>query len=442
MKLRRFNYKLKENKKKPLIISGLLIMVLLIGITIYSTYAEYKVTDSYNIIEGEVDFFEKRDLTVAVKLVDSDGNVTYVEEIPTEGYTFDAERSYCINGSTISFNDGKVAVSDIVGKEKCTVYFKQLTTPSLYEAILANNTLVTTTPDFSVAATDENTNIYQAPDDLGTSYYFRGAVTNNYVKFGTYAAGSTVNGVTYNEETPMYWRIVRINGDGSIRLIYDGTTPVANGIKHTAYIGNTKYNENADDAKYLGYTYEGTDDAGETVQVDSTIKGVVDDWYEEHLKDNYDEYIADGIFCNDKVVSSTYNEMIFYSPSGRLSSATPLLTCTNKEDRYTMADITNGNGLLSNPVGLITADEAMYAGSLYQTDISSYYLYSGYTLWTLTVDRFTASGSTMWGVNDKGGLYVSYTTTKPYARPVINLKADVKIIGNGTIETPYEIITE
>ena len=88
-----------------------------------------------------------------------------------------------------------------------------------------------------VATTDEG--IYQTQDDYGTTYYFRGAVENNYVKFADY-----------------YWRIVRINGDGSIRMIYDGTTAHANGESSSdRQIGTSAFNQNYDDNAYVGYMY-------------------------------------------------------------------------------------------------------------------------------------------------------------------------------------------
>ncbi|MBQ6687259.1 MAG: hypothetical protein IJN03_01905, partial [Bacilli bacterium] len=235
------------------------------------------------------------------------------------------------------------------------------------------------------------------------SYYFRGAPTNNYVKFGTYAKDTTLTVYDYNNwttkevevasGTPMYWRIVRINGDGTIRMIYDGTSPVENGVSHTATIANTAYNTDYNEAKYVGYTYDVNG-----VETDSTIKSVVDDWYEEHLKENYEKYIADSIFCNDREiykyeylnedwsVTTDPNAAVYtneyYGPMGRLGdNKAPELTCANKSDRYTTSE-SLGNGLLSNPVGLLTADEAYLAGGNNVAGNSTYYLYSNEMYWT------------------------------------------------------------
>ena len=126
---------------------------------------------------------------------------------------------------------------------------------------------ITAKNDFSVATVDGEGGLYKTIDDLGESYYFRGDVTNNYVQFGSYAANSEVNGTTYTETTPMYWRIVRINGDGTIRLVYDGTEKVENGVSHNSKITNG-YFESEQSVNY------GT----------SEIKKLIDSWYNTHLK--------------------------------------------------------------------------------------------------------------------------------------------------------------
>ena len=450
MALKKFNYKLKENKKKPLIISGIIVLVLLVGVTIYNTYAAYKATTSYNILQGEIEFFEKRDLTIAVKLVDDEGNVEYSEDFPTEGYTFDPVKSYCVNGAKISYSNGAASITEVKGKEKCTLYFNEY--GALAQAILANNTLVTTTPDFSQAATDVNTNIYKAEDDFGTSYYFRGAVTNNYVQFGAYASNSKINvmdpdswentEVIFSEETPMYWRIVRVNGDGTIRLVYDGTEKVENGTNHRANVGLTTYN--ADDSLNVNYG-------------DSNIKGVVDTWYDTHLKTNYGSNVADGIFCNDKEVSSyTYYDEDWntttqgnaaytdtnYAPYDRLGNKkAPSLTCTRTEDRYT-TKTSLGNGQLTHPVGLLTADEVFFAGGKAARNYS-YYLYSGDYFWTSApyFSSVSYGGAYVWNVSVDGTVTSDRVTHDYGARPVINLKANVSFTGNGSFETPYVIQT-
>ncbi|CCY87984.1 unknown [Mycoplasma sp. CAG:956] len=101
-------------------------------------------------------------------------------------------------------------------------------------------------------------------DVYETSYYFRGNITNNYVKFGGF-----------------YWHILRINGDGSIRLVYDGTSAHDNNESSSdRIIGNSKYNSSANDNTYVGYMYGSTGassyDATHANTNDSTIKIYID----------------------------------------------------------------------------------------------------------------------------------------------------------------------
>ena len=457
MGLKRFDYKLKDNsKKKSIIVTSIIVLVLLVGITIYATYAEYKDTKTYNIIQGKVGEFINGDIKISVVAIDPEGKETSIKEFPSYlEYNFLAEQSSCINGSTIEFDEIKwSATISSSGKDTCTLKFEQRSDKTLANAIKANTVLIEDEPDFSVVATDANTNIYQAIDDLGDSYYFRGAPTNNYVQFGEYATETTLNLFDYNSwgsktvtvpaGTPMYWRIVRINGDGSIRLIYDGIELVANGVAHTATIQATAYNTNRNDAKYVGYTY---DNSG--TQTDSTIKGVIDAWYDKHLKTTYGSYIADGIFCNDRSGATTGEYgYIYYAPYDRLyTNKTPTLTCKNKADRYTTSTEI-GNGKLTDaegnarPIGLLTADEAIMAGGATASNMT-YYLYSGEFYWTSAPYLFDDNFAYVWRVGNGGGVnsnYVSHGGSG--ARPVINLKADTLIEGKGTIDSPYKLASQ
>ena len=458
MGLKRFDYKLKDNsKKKSIIVASIIVLVLLIGVTIYATYAAYKDTKTYNIIQGKVGEFINGDIKINVVAIDPEGKETSIKEFPSYlEYNFLAEQSSCTNGSTIEFDEIKwSAIISSSGKDTCTLKFEQRSDKTLANAIKANTTLVETTPDFSVAATDENTNIYQAEDDLGTSYYFRGASTNNYVKFGTYAEDITINPSSiylcdYWEPEPinvssgasMYWRIVRINGDGSIRLIYDGTELTTNAEEHYAGIGSTVYNSLSVDSTYLGYTYDNNG-----IQVNSDIKTFVDTWYNKNLYLNYNKFMADSIFCNDKsgqrkeTIGRT--EYIFYSPYDRIwENKNPVLTCSNKYDRYTVNDIDNGNGYLNYPIGLLTSDEAIMAGGeIYDSAIMNYgnYLDSCGTNWTLSAAFSEPNYQSFWVTEYDSFMNVSFELN---ARPVINLDANIKMYGSGTMDDPYRLTKE
>ena len=363
-------------------------------------------------------------------------------------YTFDSETGYyqlsgdlvqatleeCRNGTKAC---GEYTLDNTTQDYKYKTLYKITSFTNTTKADTSSTLYMTTqsifsTSIFNIPTADGEGKLYKTADDLGDSYYFRGDVTNNYVQFGAYATGSTVNGTTYNSETSMYWRIVRINGDGTIRLAYDGTAKVENGTTHNTIIGKASYN--AED--YLNVNYGASD-----------IKGVVDAWYNTHLKTNYGSYITDGIFCNEKEVTSEDTRYKYYSASARLSSTSnirPQLTCTRSEDRYT-TNSSLGNGQLTHPVGLLTADEAVFAGGSYYSNVN-YYLVSGDEFWTSTPDHSSTRDyyTLFWSMYDDGriGSGKSYSNTNFGVRPVVNLRADVEFTGNGSFETPYVIVTE
>ena len=301
-------------------------------------------------------------------------------------------------------------------------------------------------PNFNVAATT-NEGIYAAEDDLGISYYFRGAVENNYVKFAGY-----------------YWRIIRINGDGTIRMIYDGTTAHSNGesspdrqLQNVAF--NTNYNDNA----YVGYMYgtpgSSTYEATHANINNSTIKTANDAWYKTNIQDKgYGDYVADAIYCNDRQVTSFLDtgltgngigtQETAYGFTGRYSyteeglpNFTPTLKCAQANDRFTTST-SLGSGNLTYPVGLLTADEENMAGGMYAFNNNSYYLYTGDYYWLFSPYGFNLGDGAayVWNVF-QGGMVPIPVHYSSYGglRPVISLKSNIGFSGNGTMNNPFEI---
>ena len=287
-------------------------------------------------------------------------------------------------------------------------------------------------PDFNqVATTDEG--IFAAEDDLGTSYYFRGAVENNYVKFADF-----------------YWRIIRINGDGTIRMIYDGTSAHSNGESSTdRQLQSTAFNTNDSDNAYVGYMY-GTPDSStyEETHVNtnnSTIKIANDNWYKTNIVDaGYSQYVADAIYCNDRSLSSgtgiSYNDTVYMAYYRLSTNKTPSLKCPQNNDKFTISS-SLGNGNLTYPVGLLTLDEVVYAGGKYDISNSSYYLYSGQSYWTISPRHFNRGSSDVWLVYFAGSLLSGPVDYSWALRPVISLKSDIAFSGNGSMTEPFEIVS-
>ncbi len=299
----------------------------------------------------------------------------------------------------------------------------------------------------------ESTNAYlcSAPDDYGTSYYFRGTPKNNYVKFAGF-----------------YWRILRINGDGSIRMIYAGDADVIDSLENKAevlangyddgdtgytQIGESAYNSSYNDNAYVGYMY-GTPGSSSYEEThantnDSTIKTVVDNWYKTNIEEaRYASYISDTLFCNDRSfasnnsgtgagTSTTYYRWHNVPWTSGTDKTNPRLMCKEQNDRFTVEDARMGNGDLTYPVGLLTTDEAALAGG-YDRSNSGYYLYTGNTYWTMSPYTFSGSFAYVRRVHSTGhvnsGDYVDYSYG---VRPVLNLKSGSLKSGSGTVLDPY-----
>ena len=339
---------------------------------------------------------------------------------------------------------------------------KELVRPkmSAYATLLALNltdSIKTDTPNFSKTScssgcAEATVGIYSMEDDLGTSYYFRGDVENNYVSFAN-----------------KYWRIIRINGDGTVRMIYDGTSAHANGESSTdRIVGSDAFNENSDDNTYVGYMY-GTADATTYAEThsnkyDSNIKTYLENiWYASTIVDTeYEQYIADAIYCNDRDVDDEnypYPEYMYgiggndtiYMFASRNLVGNLTLKCKTQNDRFTYSESVGGvlgNGKLKAPVGLITADEAFMSGvtNTYPEGIQLNYLYTGSSFWTMTADSSGGDDphiSYMPVVHGDGYYWVEPVDNYEVGiRPVITLYSDAlkySSTSNGSMDNPFTV---
>ena len=328
--------------------------------------------------------------------------------------------------------------------------------PTFAETILANNEVKApiTTPGAAISTASEAL-LASAEDDYGTSYYFRGAVTNNYVEFANKC-----------------WRIVRVGGDGSVKLILhnDNKAGAANPCdaannsasaafarySDTTYTSafNTNYNDNA----YVGFMYgtpgSGTYQATHANTNNSTILTNLETWYTNNLK-TYESVIDDTVWCNDKtnVTDTSYNPSSYggnatglgYGTNVTYYGATQRLVGTSGSAGGTGPSL-KCNGELSkinSKVGLITADELAYAGYVYKQNNTTTYLQENATdtyWWSLSPDGFSGGYANVWRVGGSLGgfdsLRVNYTGG---VRPSISLKSTTNVTGEGTSSSPYII---
>ena len=437
---------LKKSHLKRNIIIGILVVGIISAIVLNFTRAKYRTTQSIPLVNGTINY-ELSDLNLIGVYIEDGNDYTKVDQIPDSGYTFNSEKSYCKIGDekqdmtiTYDMNTKTLNIAPMTTKgTKCYLYFDEQKI-LLADAIKRDNQINSGTPNFaSVATTDEG--VFKTQDDWGDSYYFRGAVNNNWVSFAGY-----------------YWRIIRINGDGSIRMIYSGNgSPATTGTgtqigTNTFSINGSTYNNNA----YVGYMYTVGQVHG--LGTNSGIKNTLDSWYQTNIanKGYGDKVSTEAGFCGDRepsTSSSTSNgaggtgtTQTYYGGYIRLVNSTksPTLKCKNNEDMYTVSGSSRGNKALTNPVGVITADEVAMAGGAYGQTNQSYYLYTNSAYWTMSPYYFDVGGSNSWAyvfrVNSSGQLGGYWVSNAYGVRPVINLSTDVTAkLGNGTSSTPYEI---
>ena len=377
----------------------------------------------------------------------------------TTGLKASEEKSYDLrvwmNGET-SISDGlnknwegKIVVVGVAANEPAT----------LRETILANNEVKTpiTAPGKEVSTASEAL-LASTPDDYGTSYYFRGAVKNNYVEFDNKC-----------------WRIVRVGGDGSVKLILhnDNTAKAANpcaaannsaSAAFARYSGTTyksAFNSSYNDNAYVGFKFgtvgSSTYEATHANTNKSTILTNLETWYTNNLA-AYESVIDDNVWCNDKtnVTDTTYNPWnmsnvngLGYGTNKTYYGATQRLVSKSNSAGGTGPSL-KCNGELSkinSKVGLITADELAFAG--YATGYAkglqntTTYLQENATdtwWWSLSPSDFVGSLASVWSVYGSDGSLINYVVGNTGGlRPSISLKSTTNVTGDGTSEDPYII---
>ena len=393
-------------------------------------------------------------------------------------------------------------------------------TMKLTDKLMADNPTIGTRTTFTAFTETNTGTLYKATEQIGTNpvkdvYYFAGDAKNNWVKFGkttesscTYnnsevyyadlssgtmvirkphnqeeclssnvctlgdlkgvgvtdnictGNGGTLTGekATWNGTTTndMYWRIIRTNADGSIKLLYAGTSPDSD----KAYVGLSEFNTTYDDPMYAGYKY-GTTGSLENNRLntnDSTIKTYVDNWYKNNLI-AYTKYLSkDAVYCNDRNLASgqTYSTTsnFDYAPYERIvTNKQPTYNCTNMSDAFS---VNNTSAKLNYPIGLMSIDELSYAGGNSSTRLTAPYVwyytnangessYGSLTFGSLSLVRWKGSYTLVWGIDgsDSPGFLNGIHTGGLHAvRPSVSLlSCNLISRGDGSANNPYVIYT-
>ena len=455
------------------------------------------VTETLTQPGKEVSAHTLDDVPVQTRSVSSTYQAYYI----TYGTGWEANGTkFNLTGASVTSDTYANSYSSLVGKYLIDYYISvtgsstagTMKTTTDLDSVYYVESATATGFTYKTLSSNKNTTealLASTEDDYGTSYYFRGAVTNNFVEYAN-----------------MCWRIVRVTGDGSIKLVlynYNGLTSTnntpssstpcnvtGNDLAFARYEGDTytsSFNPSNNDNAYVGFMYwragASSYAAAHANTNASTILTNLNKWYTNVLSKqaNFkDSQLADTIWCNDKsvVTDTTFNPFSltlgtnygyaenasYYSATKRLVQASsrtaggtgPSLICPNdnnggKLSKFTVSDTTYGNGALSgyDKVGLLTADEITFAGGTYDTLNSTYYIYgntnSGWW-WSLTPHFFNVDHggyAYVWVVRgNTRGLQSDYVSDNDRVRPSLSLVASTKVTGAGTATNPYKVITE
>ena len=410
-----------------------------------------------NLKTIEIDFKEGT-IDNNIKQVQKGNSVEFTLTPSDTSVTLDKLNITCLSGTVPTVSGNTLTISNVQKNEFCQVYKKE--EPTLLSQILKDNPtrstrsnnnngtndfatpLTTTTTGTLFISTESITGITDSPKEV---YYFAGNTTKNWVKFAN-----------------LYWRIIRTNHDGSIRLLYVGTSHDTTG----GNIGTSTFNTNSNSTKYVGYKY-GEDTSLDTIRnntTDSTIKTYIDTWYQNNLT-NYTKYLStSAVYCNDRSegTGQTYNytsspsSKFNFAPYYRMdydtdgAAANPSYNCSDIRDAFS---VDNTSAKLDYPVSLMTADEIAFAGGVaYQTMSTPYAWFISNSAgtkvstswWSLSPVRWYGSNARVWSwASDDACLdngYVSGVNPARGVRPALSLKSCIKYsTGNGTYNEPYEI---
>ena len=473
----------------------------LVNTFVTNGYLQYKITSTnggYNMTEfKDVPKSETATDTILAYSASIDVGVTQtytVEFIYKNDESVDQSEDM---GKTLS---GKLFITEgtiniYAGYEKGTLGY-QIMGDNITRLTRSNNNngtndfatpLTTTTTGTLFTSTESITGITDSPKEI---YYYAGNTTNNWVKFGILASDGPIRGYdsanstkfkeyttldecnsasSYNTNCsyawrkgdPMYWRIIRTNHDGSIRLLYAGANPDTT----AGNIGTIAFNKNDNSPKYVGYKY-GEDTSLDTIRnntTDSTIKTYVDNWYKNNLT-NYTKYLStSAVYCNDRSLGTgqtysassdsefnfaTYYRMDFDTKGAK---ANPSYNCTDIRDAFS---VDNTSAKLDYPISLMTADEIAYAGGVAYKKMNTPYAWFdlnsvgsevSYVWWSLSPSKliqFWGPCTSVWNWSSSSDTYLfDYRVSLTYTvRPVLSLKSCIKYsTGNGSASDPYTI---
>lgn len=409
---------MRKTYDRALKLIGLLILVCtLVGIA-YLFYDKVKEQQtiveangelSINYINGKV--IDKNG-TYEFSVTNNSEKDFYYEIAITELKNLDADLKYSLTSSDANINmtnislegDRLLLADNILIKKRATQNFHLTiannistsfklsinknndTEEYFFATILKNNEAKKSTitkPVVNIATSDEG--LIEDIDDYGITYYFRGKVTNNYVRFAD-----------------KLWRIVRINGDGTVRLVLNSAVEEL----------SSYHNEVGKIEEY------------EKTEVNKNLQA----YYENYLK-SYDNFIANTKFCEDDSSTEKDGDKIYNAYTRLVTNGIPTFNCLG--EKY------------SSKIGLLSVDEVAFAGANFEEDNKEYYLYNDKIeniWWTSSLAKTKGESFYPFAITGNGKIEDATSGILfRNVRPVINLIKKVTVSGDGTINNPYVI---
>ena len=461
-------------------------------------YLVYKITSD----DGGYNMTKFKDVPKSLSATDT--GLAYNVSIPANTkHNYNIEIKYLYSETENQSSDMGKTLS---GK----LFISDGTLPTLSYKILEDNPTIKERTDFSTTFTENTTGTLFVTDqtqDESSVYYYSGNTTNNWVKFGdtsctyngyrvyyyddeignkrnntyvvtgikkeeclstnvciinqglgdNYVVGltdcknSTNEKATYNESAGIYWRIIRINENGSIRMLYSGTSPDTT----EGYVELSAFNWSNNDPMYVGYMYgiSGSLKNNRSYYNNSKIKDSIYGWYDKILRFRTSFVnTSDNLYCNDKSVYNdlySMNNAFNYGVYTRLNNFTPTYLCGGNGTGG-LFETTQADYDLTDEIGLMTADEIVFAGGSINSGLTNPYAWyytnsegnsitNSSSWWTMSPSKWDGTKANVWIVDTNGKLDENGNVSTSYAvRPVISVYSDAYVMsGNGTPENPY-----
>lgn len=345
--------------------------------------------NNLDTVSNIVDTYSSQNITISILDPNIEQEVIISEIIDTNNNAkifyntnvgYSVENLECTTTNEYYFDETfrKIIIKNVSEDLTCNIKFINNTT-QLCNSIInttENNIIYKLISDDNIIKSCENIDFSRVDSALyynNSNLIFRGDTSNNYMMINN-----------------LLWRIVRINDDGSIKI-------VLNDVLDKTTFGSSE------------------------IITESKMYEFLNIWYDENLI-MFDEIIVNDDFCYDK--SNISNETFEYGSLIRIKNNSPSLSCDNEYKYY-------------NKIGLLTTDEIMYAGA-----IDNSYLQTGQDIkwWTQSLQTRLTDIDYVYSYNELNGNFEGYSINEELSvKPVINILGSVHVTGTGTIEDPFII---